>query len=175
MEKEKIEKKSVSFESVTLFKELLEKGQIRSLISVKSHNTPYPVFCFKATDKVTRIIGTFMAKNDFKCDRTVEDWTDFDNAIINAEKKPETIATRNLEAVKRIVSEGYGYMLKRTGVDQYKKKFFVFYLNDRIAEIKNEEDEKSKERYEAKHTTTKQEVANTQMSQLLKKAMEEQK
>ena len=173
MEKEKIEKKTVKFESVTLFNELLAKGQIRSLISVKSN--PYPVFCFKGTDKVMRIIGSFMATHDLKCDRSIEDWTDFDNSIVNAEKKPETIVTRNLEAVKRIVSEGYGCMLKRTGVDQYKKKFFVFYMNDRIVEIKNEEDAKSKERYEAKHTTTKQEVANTQMSQLLKKAMEEQK
>lgn len=173
MEKANVEKKTVNFESVTLFNELLVKGQIRSLISVKSN--PYPVFCFKGTDRVMRIVGAFMGTHDLKCDRSVEDWSEFENIILNAEKKPETIVTRNLEAVKRIVSEGYGYMLKRTGVDQYKKKFFVFYLNDRIAEIKSEEDAKSKERYEAKYTTTKQEVANTQMSQLLKKAMEEQK
>lgn len=173
METVDVEKKTVKFGSVTLFKELLANGQIRSLISVKSN--PYPVFCFKGTDKVMRIIGSFMATHDLKCDRSIEDWTEFENTIINAETKPETIVTRNLEAVKRIISEGYGCMLKRTGVDQYKKKFFVFYLNDRIVEIKNEEDTKSKEKYETKHTTTKQEVANTQMSQLLKKAMEEQK
>lgn len=45
--------------------------------------------------------------------------------------------SRNLKVVKRIVSEGYGHMLKRTCVDQYKKKCFIFYANDRIAEIKN--------------------------------------
>ncbi|MCD8039316.1 MAG: hypothetical protein LUE96_09570 [Lachnospiraceae bacterium] len=173
MEEKKIEKKTIKFQSVTLFNELLEKGQLRSLISVKSNG--YPEYCFKATDRVTHIVGTFMATHDLKCDRSFEDWSVFEEIIINAETKPETIVTRNLGAVKRIVSEGYGYMLRRTGVDQYKKKFFVFYSNDRIIEIKNEEDAKSKERYENGRSNHRQNYANTQMSQLLKKAMEETK
>ena len=35
----------IEFESATLFKELVEKGQLKSLISVKS--SPYPKYCFK--------------------------------------------------------------------------------------------------------------------------------
>ena len=61
----------------------------------------------------------------------------FDKDILNTEEKPQSIVTRNLKVVKRIVSEGYGHMLKRTCVDQYKKKSFIFYANARIAEIKN--------------------------------------
>ncbi len=175
MDQNTIEKKTVKFQSVTLFKELMIKNQGRSLISVKS-NGGYPEYCFKGTEKVMHIVGGFLATHDLKNDRSVEDWSVFDELVTNAEVKPETIVTRNLEVVKRIVSEGYGYMLKRTGVDQYKKKFFVFYVNDRIAEIKNEEDAKSKERYENKHTIShKKSCADTQMSQLIKKAMEEVK
>lgn len=74
--------------------------------------------------------------------------------------------------VKRIVDEGYAYMLKRTCVDQYKKKCFVFYENDRIAEIKNEEDAISRAKYEEKHTSLRKEIADTRMSELIKKAME---
>lgn len=173
MEITNVEKKTVVFESVTLFNELIRKGQIKNLVWVKSN--PYPRFCIKRTDNVMRIIASFMAEHDLKCDRSVEDWSEFEKTIIDAETKPETIVTRNLEAVKKIVAEGYGYMLKRTGVDQYKKKFFVFYINDRIVEIKNEEDLKSRERFESKHSNTKQEVANTQISKLLKKVMEERK
>ena len=61
----------------------------------------------------------------------------FDKDILNKEEKSQSIVTRNLKVVKHIVSEGYGHMLKRTCVDQYKKKCFIFYANDRIAEIKN--------------------------------------
>lgn len=164
------EKKNIYFESCTLFRELLEKGQIRNLVSVKTKT--YPEYCFKGTDAVLQIVASYMAKHDLKCDRSMEDWSEYERLILNATEKPETIVTRNLEAVKTIVSEGYGYMLKRTGVDQYKKKFFVFYVNDRILEIKNDADLKSKEKYESKHKNTKQEEANTQMSELLKKAME---
>ena len=87
--------------------------------------------------------------------------------------------------VKRVVSEGYGYMLKRTCVDQHKKKAFVFYANDRIDEIKAEEDANSKERFEqrqAKETmianvnvAESKKKIDTEMSKLIKKAMEVQK
>lgn len=170
------EKKKITFQSVTLLKELIDKGQIRNLISVKTKE--YPEYCFKGTDKVMRIIGNFMAQHDLKCDRSIEDWSAFENEILNVEHKPEQIVTRNLEAVKRIISEDMGYLCRRTGVDQYHKKFFVFYVNDRITEIKNEEDSKSSERYlDSKQTNsnTKQETANTQMSQLLKQAMEDRR
>ena len=39
----------IEFESATLFKELVEKGQLRSLVSVKS--STYPKYCFKNTEK----------------------------------------------------------------------------------------------------------------------------
>ena len=96
----------------------------------------------------------------------------FDKDILNTEEKPQSIVTRNLKVVKRIVSEGYGHMLKRTCVDQYKKKCFIFYANDRIAEIKNEEDAISRAKYEEKHTSSRKEMADTRMSELIKKAME---
>ena len=76
-------------------------------------------------------------------------------------------------------------MLKRTCVDQHKKKAFVFYANDRIAEIKSEEDANSKERFEqrqAKETmianvnvAESKKKIDTEMSKLIKKAMEVQK
>lgn len=63
-----------------------------------------------------------MVNHNMKCDRTVdESWEDFEKIVINSETKPDTIVTRNLRVVKRAVSEGYGTMLKRTCVDQYKK------------------------------------------------------
>lgn len=99
-------------------------------------------------------------------------WETFDKVIVNAEEKPQSIVTRNLKAVKRIVDEGYGYMLKRTCVDQYKKKCFVFYENERIAEIKSEEDAISRAKYEEKHISSRKEMADTRMSELIKKAME---
>ena len=126
----------IEFESATLFKELVEKGQMKSLISVKS--APYPKYCFKKNEKVADIVGKFVTAHDLKCDRSIDDcWENFDKQILNSEEKPQCIVTRNLKAVKRIIAEGYGYMLKRTCVDQYKKKCFIFYANDRIAEIKN--------------------------------------
>ena len=45
----------IDFESATLFKELVDKGQLKSLVSVKS--SPYPKYCFKNTDKVADIVG----------------------------------------------------------------------------------------------------------------------
>lgn len=98
----------------------------------------------------------------------------FDKNILNAAEKPNTIVTRNLKAVKRIVAEGYGYLLKRTCLDKYQKICFIFYGNNRIVEIKNEEDAISRAKYEEKHTTSRKEIADTQMSALIKKAMEEQ-
>ena len=119
-----------------------------------------------------------------KCDRTVDDsWEDFEKLVVNTESKPGTIVTRNLRVVKRAVSEGYGNMLKRTLVDQHKKKAFVFYANARITEIKAEEDAKSQERYEQRPKADitpvdmkeKKKNIDTEMSKLIKKAMEEQK
>lgn len=161
----------IEFESATLFKELIEKGQLKSLVSVKS--LPYPKYCFKKNDKVNDIVGKFITSHNLKCDRTVDDcWDDFDKVILNSDEKPNVVVTRNLKAVKRIIAEGYGYLLKRTCVDQYKKKCFIFYENDRIIEIKAEEDAISRTKYESKHTSSRKETADTQMSALIKKAME---
>lgn len=161
----------IEFESATLFKELIEKGQLKSLVSVKS--LPYPKYCFKKNDKVNDIVGKFITSHNLKCDRTVDDcWDDFDKVILNSDEKPNVIVTRNLKVVKRIIAEGYGYLLKRTCVDQYKKKCFIFYENDRITEIKAEEDVISRAKYESKHTSSRKETADTQMSALIKKAME---
>jgi hypothetical protein len=162
----------IEFESATLFTELVEKGQLKNLISVKS--ATYPKYCFKKNEKVADIVGKFITSHDLKCDRSIDDcWNDFDKQVLNAEEKTKCIVTRNLNAVKRIVYEGYGYMLKRTCVDQYKKKCFIFHYNDRISEIKDEEDAINKAKYENKHTTSRKETADTQMSVLIKKAMED--
>ena len=158
------------------------KVVLKNLRSVKSN--PYPSYCFLATKKVMDIVSEFIVNHNMKCDRTVDDsWEDFEKLVVNAESKPDTIVTRNLRVVKRAVSEGYGNMLKRTCVDQHKKKAFVFYANDRIAEIKAEEDAKSQERYEQRPKTDitpvdmkeKKKNIDTEMSKLIKKAMEEQK
>ena len=181
MEKQN-EVKKIYFESVTLFKELVESNQLKNIRSVKSN--PYPSYCFLATKRVMDIVSAFMVNHDMKCDRSAdESWGDFDNTIVNSETKPDTIVTRNLRVVKRVVAEGYGNMLKRTCVDQHKKKVFVFYANDRIAEIKAEEDAKSHERYEQKiksaassiNTEENKRKADTEMSRLIMKAMEGQK
>lgn len=125
-----------------------------------------------------------MLQHDMKCDRSVDtsldtSWRDFEKIVANADGKPETIVTRNLRAVKRIVEEGLGCMLKRTLVDQYGKKAFVFYAHSQIAEIKADEDAKSKERFEKRQADKAAESAtimeknrksvNTQMSNLFKK------
>ena len=47
MEKQNNETKMIYFESATLFKELVERGQLKNLRSVKSN--PYPTYCFSAT------------------------------------------------------------------------------------------------------------------------------
>lgn len=186
MEKQKNETKKICFESATLFKELVEGGQLKSLRSVKSN--PYPSYCFLATEKVMNIVTPFMVNHNMKCDRSVDEmviWEEFDKVIVNADSKLETIVTRNLRVVKRVVSEGYGCMLKRTCVDQHKKKAFIFYANDRIAEIKAEEDTNSKERFEQKqaketmianiNVAESKKKIDTEMSKLIKKAMEVQK
>lgn len=161
----------IEFESATLFKELVDKGQLKSLVHVKS--SPYPKYCFKNTVKVADIVGKFVAQHNLKSDRSIDYcWKKFDKDIVDVEEKPQSIVTRNLKAVKRIVGEGYGYMLKRTCVDQYKKKCFVFYANDRIVEIKNEEDAISRAKYEEKHTSSRKEMADIRMSEMIKKAME---
>lgn len=146
MEKQNKEVKKIYFESASLFKELVERDQLKNLRNVKSN--PYPSYCFLATKKVMDIVSEFLVNHNMKCDRTADDsWEDFEKLVVNTESKPDTIVTRNLRMVKRAVSEGYGNMLKRTCVDQHKKKAFIFYANDRIAEIKAEEDAKSQERY----------------------------
>lgn len=161
----------IEFESATLFAELIGKGQLKSLVSVKS--SPYPVYCFKNTEKVADIIGKFVTQHGLKSDRSVDDcWKAYDEYIINAIEKPSCIVTRNLKAVKRIIEEGYGYLLKRTNIDKYGKKCFIFYENDRIVEIKKEEDAINRAKYEEKHTASRKETADTQMSALIKKAME---
>ena len=182
VEKQNKEVKKIYFESASLFKELVEGDQLKNLRSVKSN--PYPSYCFLATKKVMDIVSEFIVNHNMKCDRTVDDsWEDFEKLVVNAESKPDTIVTRNLRVVKRAVSEGYGNMLKRTLVDQHKKKAFVFYANARITEIKAEEDAKSQERYEQRPKADitpvdmkeKKKNIDTEMSKLIKKAMEEQK
>lgn len=186
MEKQKNETKKICFESATLFKELVEGGQLKSLRSVKSN--PYPSYCFLATEKVMNIVTPFMVSHNMKCDRTADEtevWEEFDKVVVNAKSKPETIVTRNLRVVKRAVSEGYGYMLKRTCVDQHHKKAFIFYANDRIAEIKVEEDCNSQERFKQKtkeiaetlnaNVEKSKKKIDTTMSNLIKKAMEGKK
>ena len=186
MEKQKNEIQKICFESATLFKELVEGGQLKNLRSVKSN--PYPSYCFHVTKKVMDIVTPFMINHNMKCDRSVDEteiWEDFDKVVVDAESKAETIVTRNLRVVKRVVSEGYSYMLKRTCVDQHKKKAFVFYANDRIAEIKAEEDVNSKERFEQKqaketmianvNVAESKKKIDTEMSKLIKKAMDVQK
>ena len=182
VEKQNKEEKKIYFESASLFKELVEGNQLKNLRSVKSN--PYPSYCFLATKKVMDIVSEFIVNHNMKCDRTVDDsWEDFEKLVVSAETKPDTIVTRNLRVVKRAVSEGYGNMLKRTLVDQHKKKAFVFYANDRIVEIKVEEDAKSHERYEQRPKADitpvdmkeKKKNIDTEMSKLIKKAMEEQK
>ena len=78
----------------------------------------------------------------------------------------------DMATMQGIVSEGYGHMLKRTCVDQYKKKCLIFYANNRIVEIKDEEDAISRAKYEEKHTSSRKEMADTRMSELIKKARE---
>lgn len=171
--------KRISFESVALFKELISKNQLKNLRSVKSN--PYPIYCFKATKPVMDIIASYMVSNNMKCDRTTDgSWEDFEKTVVKAEKKPEIVVTRNLRVVKRAVAEGYGTMLKRTCVDQHGKKAFVFYSTDRILEIKTEEDEKNRERFEKRAKEkfddecllNNKKKVDTEMSKLIKKAME---
>ncbi len=181
-------KETISFESASLFKQLVEANQIKNLIGVKA--SPYPTYSFRASKTVTDIVGAFMAKHDMKCDRSADitpdtAWKDFERLVINVEGKPETIVTRNLRVVKRAVEEGYGCFLKRTLVDQYNKKAFVFYYHSQIAEIKAEEDKASKERFEKRQADNtaasvntmeaNRKNTNTQISNLIKKNMEEQK
>ena len=59
----------IEFESATLFKELVDKGQLKSLVSVK--NSPYPKYCFKNNDKVADIVGKFVAQHNLKSDRMI--------------------------------------------------------------------------------------------------------
>ena len=76
-------------------------------------------------------------------------------------------------------------MLKRTCVDQHHKKAFIFYTNDRIAEIKVEEDCNSQERFKQKtkeiaetlnaNVEKSKKKIDTTMSNLIKKAMEGKK
>ena len=181
MEEQNNETKKIMFESATLFKELIEKNQFKRLKSVSSK--PYPIYCFGASEGVMRIVSDFMVRHNMRCDRTTDGdiWKSFDSDILNAETKPNAIVTRNLRVVSRATSEGYGYLLSRTCVDQHKKKTFVFHYNERIAEIKAEEDLQSKKRYEEKikenaHTINLDEnkkKSDIHMSRLIKKAMEE--
>lgn len=184
MEKQNNDTKKIYFESATLFKELVEGNQLKSLKGVKSN--PYPQYCFLATKKVMDIVSEFMVNHNMKCDRTAdESWEEFEKIVVNEKAKPDTIVTRNLRVVKRAVSEGYGAILKRTCVDQHGKKCFVFYANNRIAEIKAEEDVKSHERFEKKkveetmisnaNAEENKKKIDTEMSKLIKKAMEGQK
>lgn len=180
MEKQEKETKKIYFESASLFKELVEGNQLRNLRSVKSK--VYPQYCFLATKKVMEIVTEFLINHNMKCDRTVDGtWEEFEKTVVNAETKPDTIVTRNLRVVKRAVSEGYGDMLKRTCVDQHGKKAFIFYANNRIAEIKQEEDAESYERYERKSKAStclneeNKKKTDTKISELIKKAMEVQK
>lgn len=187
-EENKTSKGTISFESASLFKRLVEANQLKNLKSVRSN--PYPTYCFRASKTVTDIVGAFMAEHDMKCDRSVDapldtSWRDFERLVVNAGGKSETIVTRNLRVVKRVAEAGYGCMLKRTLVDQYGKKAFVFYWHKEIAEIKADEDAKSKERFEkrqaendASSATIMEEnrkSANTQMSNLFKKIIGGQK
>ena len=55
VEKQNKEVKRIYFESVSLFKELVEGNQLKNLRSVKSN--PYPSYCFLATKKVMDIVS----------------------------------------------------------------------------------------------------------------------
>lgn len=160
----------LEFESVKLFEEIIKAGQIKNLISVSSHE--YPIYKFKKSNKVTSVYEKFLAEHDMKCDRSVDDcWNDFDD-YINQPKK-ETIITRNIKAVKQIIEVGYGYMLKRTGVDKYNKRCFVFYRNPVIEDIKTKADAESKEKYNNNYLNIKKNTTDKKISGLIKKSMEE--
>lgn len=164
----------IEFESATLFTELINKGQLKRLLNVKS--APYPRYCFKVNDAVTEIVGSFVVHHQLKSDRSLDDcWEDFEKHVISAEEKPKCVVVRNVNAFKRIVAEGYGCFLKKTCVDQHKKKCYIFYENDRILAIKNEEDAAGKAKYEDKKASMLKENIDAQMSTMIKKAMEVQK
>ena len=151
----------LEFESVKLFEEIIKAGQIKNLISVSSHE--YPIYKFKKSNKVTSVYEKFLAEHDMKCDRSVDDcWNDFDD-YINQPKK-ETIITRNIKAVKQIIEVGYGYMLKRTGVDKYNKRCFVFYKNPVIEDIKTKADAESKEKYNNNYLNIKKNTTDKKIS-----------
>lgn len=181
-------KEMIYFESAALFKELIEANQLKNLTSVKGN--PYPTYCFRASKTVKEIVGDFMARHNMKCDRSADttpdaSWAEFERLVLNSEGKPETVTTRNIRVVKRAIEEGFGCLLKRTLVDQHGKKAFVFYSNKWIAEIKADEDAKSKERFEKRqaeqaavsveHIEENRRNANTQMSNLFKKVIGGQK
>lgn len=155
----------LEFESVKLFEEIIKAGQIKNLISVSSHE--YPIYKFKKSNKVTSVYEKFLAEHDMKCDRSVDDcWNDFDD-YINQPKK-ETIITRNIKAVKQIIEVGYGYMLKRTGVDKYNKRCFVFYKNPVIEDVKTKADAESKEKYNNNYLNIKKNTTDKKISGLIK-------
>ena len=92
MEKQNKEVKRICFESVSLFKELVEGNQLKNLRSVKSN--PYPSYCFLATKKVMDIVSEFIVNHNMKGDRTVDaSWEDFEKLVGHADSTPVSIVT----------------------------------------------------------------------------------
>lgn len=168
-------RQGIQFTSLTLLETLQRKKLLKHLMKVKIDNDGYPVFSMRNTEKVAGVVATFMGNHDLKCDRSIdgEAWEYYKQDIIDSNKKPDIIITRNYKAVSRIFDEGLSCLLCKAGIDKNGKHFFGFYGNPVIAEIKREEDEKSRQRYEAKKIMETD--VNTEMGKLIEKAMEESK
>lgn len=161
----------LEFESVKLFENIVRAGQIKNLISVTSHK--YPTYKFRKSEKVTSVYEAFLAEHNMKCDRSVDDcWSDFED-YINQSENNETIITRNIKVVKQIIEAGYAYMLKRTGIDKYNKRCFVFYKNDVIEDIKTKADIENKRKYDNSCLNIKKNITDKKISGLIKKSMED--
>lgn len=127
--------REISFESVTLLKELAEKGKLDNLIRIEAN--PYPIYYFEKSREITDIMMEFISSHNYKCDKSVdEDWSEFESLVLNSDAKPETVIIKNSRIIEDIIKSELGSMICDISIERYTgEKAYTVYNTDKIQEI----------------------------------------
>lgn len=148
---------NIEVKSLKLVKEIAENKGIVYLTHIKKDSDDpieRPIYCFQSRDNVKESVAAFF--NTYGADdRSMDNWEGFNAQEFYRPTNDDTIITRNIYVVNKIIHASYGLNL----CDVFKepkgyKTAFRFIKNDEILKIKVDGDAESYRRYQEK---TKQE------------------
>ncbi len=145
----------IEVRSLTLLKMINDSKLMKFLCFVRTEEvegTFYPVYCFYNDKDIADCINSFAVKYG-TTDREADDqtlWAGFDGKMLKDYSSCKKINSRKYQVVNRAFKAGHMSSLIGVFRDERGRKTFRFTYNDEIANIKAEEDERSRIEWESK-------------------------